>query len=234
MAVELRLPEAAESSTEAGVRPIRYWNGTPVPYITAWSGEQGPGQPIKRIRGRGGTGLGFQDEHHFDRQYGVLWARKPVTRGGRPVFDEVHPLRQRQAMSRLLCQVCGGPTGSRRDERSLFMVASPSGRLIEEGQVVVAPPVHRVCAEEAREHCPSLRKGWTAALVGYAPVWGVSGQIFDPDTLDLLPGDKNGMNKVPFTASTLLRWTLAAALMVALKDVLPVADLAEAIEGGAG
>ncbi|MFF9088670.1 hypothetical protein ACF1BE_20000 [Streptomyces sp. NPDC014991] len=214
--------------TTGCIRPVQYWDGAPVPFITAWSRERIPPQPLTTIHGRGGTGLGFQNEiSHVDRHYGVLWPRMPAARGGRPNFMAVHALRQRQAMGRLLCQVCGGPTcGSRRsDERTLFLAAAPAGRQIADGEQTASPPVHAVCARLAVEYCPPLGRGWAAALVEYAPVWGVAGPIYHPQTLDQLPADRTGVHHVPFTDERRIRWVLAARLIVTLKGVTPVTDL---------
>lgn len=220
-----------------GIRPVQYWDGTPVPFITGWSREHIPPQPLVVRRGwRGTTGLGFQDEaSHVDRHYDALWPRMSAARGGRPDFVTVHALRQRQAMSRLLCQVCGGPTlGTRRpdertrrpDERTLFLVGSADGRPLIEGEQTPAPPLHAVCARLAVEYCPPLGRGWSAALVSYAPVWGVAGLLYDPHTLQPLPtADPTGMHRVPFTDELRLRWVLAMRLVVTLVGVTPVTDL---------
>ncbi|MEU0332247.1 hypothetical protein [Streptomyces sp. NPDC006193] len=214
--------------TASPIRPITYWDGTPVPWITGWTAETIPPQTLTVHHGRGGTGLGFLEEDSpTDRQHDVLWPRMPATRGGRPDFATVHALRQRQAMSRLLCQMCGGPTlCSRSDERTLFLVGSAGGRPIEEGERTDAPPVHAVCARLAVEHCPPLRRGWAAALVSYTPVWGVAGLLYHPQTLDQLPvADPSGMHHVAFTDGRRLRWTLAVRLLVTLEGVTAVTDL---------
>ncbi|MEV6803122.1 hypothetical protein [Streptomyces sp. NPDC051132] len=206
-------------------RPITYWNGRPVPFITAWTKEAIPPQPLTVIHGRGGSGLGFRDEEpHIDRHYGAPWVRMPAVRRGRPDFVAIHALRQRQAMSRLLCQVCGGPTvGTWPDERTLFLAGSAGGRPIAPGEQTMSPPVHAVCARIAVEECPPLRDhGWAAALVGYAPAWGVAGAVYHPQTLKALTKD---LHRVPFTDSRRIRWVLAARLVITLEEVTPVTDL---------
>ncbi|MFI0188467.1 hypothetical protein ACH4PW_13035 [Streptomyces sp. NPDC017082] len=214
-----------DRSVSSPLRPITYWNGMPVPFITAWTKEAVPPQPLAVIHGRGGSGLGFRDEEaHIDRHYGVPWVRMPAVRGGRSDFAAVHALRQRQAMSRLLCQICGGPTvGTRPDERTLFLTGAAGGRPITPGEQTTAPPVHAVCARLAVQKCPPLRDhGWAAALVGYAPTWGVAGQIHHPRTLEALGGD---VSQVPFTDERGIRWVLATRLVITLEEVTPVTDL---------
>ncbi|MEU8688826.1 hypothetical protein [Streptomyces sp. NPDC048665] len=209
--------------SSSGVRPVTYWDGNPVPFITAWSGERVPSQPLAEIAGRGGTGLGFVDEQPLvDRQYYALWVRMPAVRTGRPDLKAVHALRQRQAMSRLLCQMCGGPTlGERPDERTLFLVGAAGGRPISEGEQTSSPPLHAVCARLAVEHCPRLRRGWAAALVEYTPAWGVEGILYRPDTLE----PEEGLHSVSFLDTARLHWILASRLLVTLEGVTPVDDL---------
>ncbi|MFJ4584154.1 hypothetical protein [Streptomyces echinatus] len=149
-----------------------------MPWVTAWSRESIPRQLLAVQHGPGGDRLGFQNEVDVDRHYGVPWVRMPAVRRGRPRHEKVHALRQRQAMSRLLRQLCGGPTvDSRPDERTLWLMGARGGAAVAEGQRTTAPPVHKDCAPLAVEHCPPLRRGWRTALVSYAPVWGVTGVL---------------------------------------------------------
>ncbi|WP_311315041.1 hypothetical protein [Streptomyces naphthomycinicus] len=210
------------------VRPVTWWGGMPVPWIAAWTQESIPRQLLTVYHGPDGDRLGLQLESPVDRHYGVPWVRMPAVRRGRPRYELVHALRQRQAMSRLLCQLCGGPTiGSRPDDRSLWLMAARGGETLAEGQTTTAPPVHTPCARTATEHCPPLGHGWRAALVSSAPVWGVAGVIYEPGTLRQLPAREDtadGLHRVPFTSS-LIHWVLAVRLVVTLHGVEPVTDL---------
>lgn len=118
---------------------------------------------IVRRRGIGGTGIGYADEmSHADRRRGVLWARKGITRGsGRPSIGGVHPLRQRQCMSHMLCQVCGVSTYENSEdgqnsffhrwgERHLILVRASKG-LLAEGEITAA---RRSPAPSEHEHAP--------------------------------------------------------------------------------
>ncbi|WP_130799529.1 hypothetical protein [Streptomyces otsuchiensis] len=84
-----------------------------VPYITQWSQEGKPQPQLVIRRGR----LAFATERTYDRdEHGILWTRSPSQPGkGRPQYGKVHPLRQRIAMTRLLCQVCGKPADRNHD-----------------------------------------------------------------------------------------------------------------------
>ncbi|SER24901.1 hypothetical protein SAMN04487983_101379 [Streptomyces sp. yr375] len=200
-----------------------YWRGLRVPWIAPWSAEA-TGKPPIVPRRRVGPGIGYQDEHHTDRRDDVLWIRVPLTPGrGTPHFAGVHALRQRQAMDRDLCQVCGRlAVGDRPDGRVLFLMHSASGRPVSEGELTAAPPVHEACAREAVLECPHLRRGWTAALVKHTPAWGVAGILYQPRTLRPRPtssADSDGLDLVSYEDDVRLRWVLAARMVVALHGV---------------
>ncbi|WP_050373468.1 hypothetical protein [Streptomyces acidiscabies] len=199
---------------------VRTWNGLRVPWIAPWSGEQTP--PVRLVRQHNGHGeerIGYPDENRSDRRDGVLWVRMPATPGtGKPDFAGLHPLRQRQAMTHLLCQVCGTATvGTREDERHLFLVHGTGDNPLREGQTTVAPPLHETCALQSLRDCPHLRRGWTAALVGRIGIWGVAGTLHHPDTLSPL----EELIPARYEDERHLRWTLAAREVVSLHDVEP-------------
>ncbi|MFG2176950.1 hypothetical protein ACGFMO_37250 [Streptomyces niveus] len=200
-----------------------YWKGVHVPYIAPWTGEQKPPGKVVLRKGRGGQGIGYDDElSHVDRRYDALWIRRAAVRGlGEPDLAAVHPYRQRQAMSHMLCQVCGASTYNRPDERHLFLMRSADGRPIGEGEETTTPPVCEPCAVESVGACPHLRKGYTAALVDYAQIWGVAGLVYDPDTLTPLSGPEGRPISVALE-SPLIRWTLATAAVVTLHGVTTV------------
>ncbi|WP_409117869.1 hypothetical protein [Streptomyces acidiscabies] len=201
------------------------WRGVPVPWVAPWSHEYTlPGRFVRQVNEDAEERLGYADEHPSDRRDGVLWVRMSVARGrGTPDFAGLHPLRQRQAMTHLLCQVCGTTTiGTRADERHLFvLVARGTNSPVREGERVIVPPVHETCALQAVEQCPHLRRGWTAALVGWAPSWGVAGALIHPGTLDLI-SDPADLVEVPYEEERRLRWVYASREAVSLHEVEPV------------
>lgn len=194
-----------------------YWKGMHVPFIAPWTGERKqPGTVVLRT-GRGGQGIGYADElSHVDRRYDALWVRRAAVRGlGRPDLAAVHPYRQRQAMTHMLCQVCGTSTHGRTDERHLFLMHTPDRRSIPEGEQTTTPPVCEPCAVESVAACPHLSKGYTAALVDRAQMWGVAGIVHDPDTLTPVHGPEGRPIAVNLD-DPLIRWTLAACTVVTL------------------
>jgi hypothetical protein len=143
-----------------------------VPYITAWSGEDGPSptvlaQPL--------TGIGYLDETPADRDHhGVLWRRVPSKLGdGRPKFGEIHTARQQHAMRNLLCQVCAGPA-DQTENGTLWLLKDHrrdwAGWPV--GMGVTEPPVCLPCAHLSRRSCPALRKGHVALRVSDCPIAG--------------------------------------------------------------
>ncbi|MEU2720171.1 hypothetical protein [Streptomyces smyrnaeus] len=156
--------------------------------------------------------------------------RVPIARGkGRARLGSVHALRQRQCMKYLRCQVCGHETFGRTDERYLWLVAGSEP--IREGEESSSPPVHESCAAEAVRDCPHLRKSHVAALVDAPLFWGVAGLVYDPETLEPLPSDNDGLTHVSF-ADPQLRWTVAAHAVVTLHDCTAI-DLDDLVAAAA-
>ncbi|ONI81715.1 hypothetical protein ALI144C_20175 [Actinosynnema sp. ALI-1.44] len=154
--------------------------GLAVPYVTAWSAEQNvSGEVILRP----GGGVGYLDESIVDRDaYGVLWVRSASCPGaGKPVFGEVHSLRQRRAMRRLLCQVCGD-AADRTPDGILWLL--PDFREDWPGwpdaMANVEPPICLRCAGVSMRLCPRLRRGAAVVRVLECPVVGVRGKLYAP------------------------------------------------------
>jgi hypothetical protein len=200
--------------------------GRPVvaPYITAWSEEFDP--PFRLVERRGG-GIAYVDETMTDRDSnGVLWFRTPFRHGhGRPEFGQVHPLRQRRTMLRLLCQVCAGPA-DRTDDGVLWLLQDhredwPSW---PEGMGVTEPPICLPCIRTSVRMCPALRRGAAAVRVRSFPVAAVYGILYA------------GSRPVAVGAATVrlddpaIRWVRAVSLIRELRGctLIPLADLVDA------
>jgi hypothetical protein len=149
-------------------------SGGVVPYIARWNAEDAP--PTMVIE-RAGLGVAFADELPADRDRdGVLWARALSLPGqGQPHFKEVHPLRQQQAMRRLLCQVCAEPA-DRTEQGVLWLLLDyrqdwPGW---PEDMANTGPPLCLPCARASVRVCPGLRKGFVA-IRAHSQVAGVYG-----------------------------------------------------------
>lgn len=195
-------------------------DGLIVPYITLWSAERWIRPRLEKRYGPHGPFLGYRDEHAYDRDgNGALWARCSTARGkGRARFELVHSLRQRNAMLRSLCQVCGTALLNSGQERTLFLVRG-IGQPIAEGERTGAPPVCEGCAPIASRDCPHLRAGHAAAWVTRALVWGVAGTVYDLDTLQ--PMADMDLVDVPYT-SPLIRQVIAHRMVETLHGCTPV------------
>lgn len=184
-----------------------------VPYITKWSAEQGSGMRVIRRR----RGIGYADERPRDRdERGVLWTRVPSLPGqGRPEFGRVHARRQRRAMTRLLCQVCGGPAG--RDDRGvLWLIGEDPGDLASwpDPLLTLHPPVCAPCAGRSVRICPHLRAGYAVLRVRAFDLAGVRGALYRPGNPDPVAVDAVG---VAFD-DPLIRWVKAGQLIMRLQD----------------
>jgi hypothetical protein len=151
---------------------------TAVPYVTAWTSEQYLSAEVVE---RPGWGIGYRDEMPTDRdESGVLWYQSPSHQGaGRPRFGDVHPLRQRRAMRRLLCQVCAGPA-DRNQDGVLWLMRDhrEDWDRWPEGMAEVEPPICAPCVRMSMRLCPALRKGAVAVRVRECPIVGVRGALY--------------------------------------------------------
>ncbi|WP_084477312.1 hypothetical protein [Actinokineospora enzanensis] len=186
--------------------------GRHVPYIASWSSETEAPKPKVIPRSRG---IGFADETMTDRDTrGILWARTPSTPGhGKPMFAAVHSLRQRRAMRRLLCQVCGGPA-DRNANGVLWMLRDFRADWPDwpAGMGVTEPPICRACAEHSARVCPALRRGYALVRVADCTVIGVHGITYNPRH-----SEKSEAGIREFTDYR-LPWTVAYTLVRELRD----------------
>src|ERR1044072_1412375 len=198
--------------------------GVIAPYVSSWSAEELLPCWFMEAPGRG---IAYIDEQVTDRdEYGVLWARMSWAPGqGRPEFGQVHPLRHRQVMRRLHCQVCNSPA-DQTDDGVLWLL--PDHREDWPGwpdrmgtpQPTGGPPrVPGGCRA-----CPALRRGAVAIRAGRYPVVGVRGGLYVADRIPQVIGDE----LIGLTDSR-IRWTLAHNLVRELSDctVIEVADLTD-------
>jgi hypothetical protein len=194
------------------VDQIQDLRGAVVPFITRWSSEH----LSSAVIGNPSWGIAYEDETRWDRNaQGVLWERAPLGRGkGRPEFAGVHPLRQRRAMRKLLCQVCGGPA-DRTKQGELWLL--PDHRDDWPGwpdeMANVSPPVCLPCARLSVRMCPVLRRSWVA-IRAKSRIVGVQGIVYQLDEIGLRPLESR---TVRFDEPE-IRLTLAGQLVRMLHD----------------
>jgi hypothetical protein len=194
------------------------------PYISAWSAEELLPCRFMEVPGRG---VAYVDERVTDRdEHGVLWARMSWAPGqGRPVFGQVHPVRHRQVMRRLRCQVCNG-SADRAGDGVLWLLPDHREDWPDwpNRMATTEPPVCLPCVRIAARACPALRRGAVAVRAGRYPVVAVRGGFYVEGRSPQVIGDE----LVALTDSR-IRWVLAHNLVRELHDstLIEVADLTE-------
>lgn len=202
---------------------ITYRHGMPVPYITAWSAETGnqtaTAMRMVAVREDALARVAYVEEGPHDRDaHGVLWQRYPIARGkGEPQFARVHPARQRRAMTRRLCQVCGDPADQNELGWLWLVTQADAERLAKEGPGDVRtsnPPVCHPCAAMARSMCPHLVKGNALVRASIVSDWGVYGIEVTP------AGQRPGLDRA-YTDPAVMQM-VAGQQIVILRNVTPI------------
>jgi hypothetical protein len=185
-----------------------------VPWIASWSGEQSHRRQVV-YSGRGG--IAYAAETPEDRDpHGVLWNGRTEARGsGRPQFGDIHPERQRAAMTYLLCQVCGLPAD--RDDRGvLWLLEDNRGdwRGWPERLMTTHPPICLPCAGAAAAQCPHLERGSVAVRVRDSDACAVYGSLWAPSAFGR-PVEAGRVGVVAYGTPG-AHWVLAGQLVRAL------------------
>ncbi|WP_211280151.1 hypothetical protein [Streptomyces lushanensis] len=192
-----------------------------VPYIARWSSERCPPSMVAA----GDRGIRYTDELPHDRDArGILWKRIGLSPGkGRPEFGNVHFFRQRRAMRKLLCQICGGPA-DRTADGTLWLVGEDADDRDAWATDLVTghPPLCVPCAVTSVRACPHLRKQYVALRVRTFELGGVQGALYRLYGRTPVAYSADG---VPFH-SWRIHWVLAAQLLMSLAEFTMV-DLAE-------
>ena len=129
--------------------------GIDVPWVTSWTGEAVLGvRPCSSVGGA------------------LAIVQQDNPGAGRPLYSQNHAVRQRLTVSRMLCPMCGQPTGP--DDR-WTQVAHPvsagalrNGRHVDglpatvaDDQVLIdagaIAPLHRACVDRSLKYCPHLK-----------------------------------------------------------------------------
>jgi hypothetical protein len=116
-----------------------FFGNTPVPNTAGWSEEEH---------------FFLAECHYFKR---VAICQRSAQGEGKPQFGKPHAERQRQAVAQCLCDLCGKPL------RLATKVSLSHARPVPHGAegwaiLQVEPMLHRQCAAQCIELCPSLRR----------------------------------------------------------------------------
>lgn len=147
------------------------YGGTPVPYTVSWTGEE---------RFRVGPCAYF-------RKPAICQAE--AVGEGKPLFGKPHSQRQREAIARGLCDLCGKPL-------KLATKVSLSHARVQlhgaEGPCVmqVEPMLHRQCAALSMRFCPSLRRDIANGTLFVRQVtrWRPQCAIMTPEYVETITG----------------------------------------------
>lgn len=128
-------------------------------------------------------------------EYGILWQREGIARGGEPQYSQVSTPRQRAAMRKCLCQVCG----KKIEGRPIRWLMHPD-QFDETTNTTMNPPTCEDCIPVALDNCPQLKKAGfrIAKVVEYKP-WGVHGGVVWVE--DDLKVQRRGSVSFPYAAT---------------------------------
>lgn len=168
-------------------REIIHYGGVPVPWTVSWSGEA-------RV---------FLDRCPHARARAIC---QEVNRGsGKPKFGWPHSNRQREAIARGLCDLCG-KTLKYRTAVSLSQ-ARPIAHAANPGDILqVEPLLHRECAAESMRHCPSLKRQLSEGFLRIRQVlkWQVQFAIYSEQGVFEACGER--VKAISHAKVHLLKW----------------------------
>jgi len=110
---------------------------------------------------------------------------------GKPMFGATHPRRQREAVSRRICEICGCSLAARTkvsmSEERLTHVAGVGYTLL-----VVEPLCCVPCARLSLQHCPHLRRRAEEGALSIRQVlkYQIVNQIMKPEAVEEFTGQR--------------------------------------------
>lgn len=192
------------------------YNGKPVPWVTRWTNEVSRDVPDIVPGGIRGVRWAYPDgmENRERTAFGtLLWVREGLGRSGEPMYADVNTYRQRAAMTKCKCQVCGAKIDGRP---VLWLIPTAEANMVDEDGTLktTSPPTCEACIPLALELCPALpRMGWTVLKVVDYEVWGVFGNVvvINPDNEQVLslPPQDVGYDRQDLLDSTVARQQVA-------------------------
>ncbi|MFD3729625.1 hypothetical protein [Streptomyces sp. NPDC058671] len=207
--------------------------GLRVPYVARWTGEKDISPAVVGAGGVLRYAAPIADA--ACRWQNALWRRLARAQGmGEPIFEALHPVRQRTAMWEQRCQVCGQSVAEEAAAMggALYLGGTDASSGTEdpmaEGERTENPPLHLACAWESVRRCRHLLQGYTAARVARPLQWGVAGILHAPARGTIVPVKRT---EVPY-GSARLGWMLAERAIVRLTRVRAVDLVAEAERAG--
>jgi len=160
------------------VSDLPSYKGKPVPWITRWSGETSKDRfKYDIIRTSKGFSLVYPDGNET-REGDLLWQREGLGRNGHPEFKNVSTYRQRAAMRKCLCQVCGKKILDRPIPWLVPVLDDSIEYVDADTPITLQAPTCAECIDLALQLCPHLKtNGYRILKVLDYELWGVFGQV---------------------------------------------------------
>lgn len=161
------------------------FEGRPVPWVTRWSGEVTSERVAVEID-REHVFLTYQHPQETRDEHGVLWRQEGILRRGNPLWAEINAHRQRLAMRKRLCQVCGTKIDGRPIRwlvpHDQLWSGDPNRPQDAGTKLTISAPTCDACIPLAQKLCPFLKSKDTAILrVLDYEMWGVYGEAVSVD-----------------------------------------------------
>lgn len=124
----------------------------------------------------------------FDGQLAICQDERPGE--GKPLFGKPHAQRQREAIARGLCDLCGKPLKLSTKVSLSHARPQPHGA---EGWAIlqVEPMLHRQCAAESMRFCPSLKRDIDRGTLMIRQVtrWRAQCALMSPEYTESMTGE---------------------------------------------
>ena len=166
------MKSVSRGGAEARRSTILRFGQTAVPWTVSWSGEE---------------------DHYLGACpffKGLALCQRSAPGAGRPLFGKPHSHRQRAAVARCLCDLCG------RSLKLATKVSLSHARPVPHGAegwavLQVEPLLHRECAAESLRWCPSLRRDIEAGslMVRQVTRWRAQCAIMSAEYVETVTGE---------------------------------------------
>lgn len=147
----MKLPEGVAIPPD-----VPMWGRFPVPWVARWTGEKtGNTFQVGYAPPTGAPFILWNGTEPVIDEHGIRWQPEAVTRAGTPLFGELNTYRQRMAMRRARCQICG--QAMPRENMSWLMAASQWQPGPVDG-LTTNPPTCETCIPLSLAVCPFMSK----------------------------------------------------------------------------
>lgn len=155
------------------------WKGHPVPWVARWTDQKSINTYGVKVMQTKGGGYHLRAEYNagdnFRDQHGVLWQQEGLVRSGEPEFGMVSTWRQRAAMTKRLCQVCGDKI---EGKTTPWIIDLMEAEFLDGDPLTTTAPVCNGCVDLALNHCPHLKSAGAKVYdVLEYELWGVFGEV---------------------------------------------------------